>query len=88
MKAPRIDANHREIVEALEAVGATVQPLIKIGKGCPDILCAYRGNLFLMEIKTRDGKLTADQIEWMAKWRSPVYVVHTVDEALKVIGAI
>jgi Holliday junction resolvase len=87
-RAARVDANQQQIVSALRAAGASVQSLAAIGKGCPDILAAFRGLLYLMEIKRDKGKPNELQAEWHAEWRAAVYVVRTPDEALRVIGAI
>ena len=84
----RVDANHSLIVAALRQVGASVQDLAKVGKGCPDILVGYRGQNYLMEIKTSKGKATLPQIAWHTFWQGQVVVVRDVDEALHVIGAI
>lgn len=91
-RAAKIDANQREIIKALRAVGATVQSLANIGKGCPDLLVGYRADNALMEVK--DGakppsarKLTDDEAQWIGQWRGTVYVVTSVDEALAAIGA-
>jgi Holliday junction resolvase len=84
----RIDANQTQIVSALESAGATVQSLATIGKGCPDILAARAGRMWLFEIKQPKGKTKAAQDKWHAAWNAPVYVVREPDEALKIIGAI
>ena len=84
----KVDANHGVIVAALRQVGASVQDLAKVGKGCPDILVGYRGQNYLMEIKTNKGKATLPQIAWHTFWQGQVVVVRDVDEALHVIGAI
>lgn len=88
----RVDANQKEIVAALRKVGATVQTLHEVGKGCPDLLVAFRGVNYLLEVK--DGKktpskqrLNEDEQEWHAKWGGPVHVVRSVDEAIRVLGA-
>ena len=90
-KISRVDENQPEIVKALRQAGATVQSLAAVGKGCPDLLVAYCGQLFLVEVK--DGskppsarRLTDDQVKWMANWYSPVHVVKNATEALNVIG--
>ena len=89
----KVDDNQEAIVAALRRVGASVQSLAAIGKGCPDLLVAYRWNTVVMEVK--DGakppsaqKLTEDEQEWHARWKDVVYIVRNVDEALKAIGAI
>jgi Holliday junction resolvase len=83
VRANRIDSNQPSIVEALEKRGATVQRLNKIKDGCPDILVGYWGDNFLMEIKTADGTLTEDEREWIEKWNGNVFVVRTIEDALK-----
>ena len=87
--AARVDANQAQIVQALRHVGATVQPLHQVGHGCADILVLFRGQLFALEIKMERGALTDDERRWHEQWQSPfVHVVHSVDEALRVLGAI
>jgi hypothetical protein len=90
-RAAAVDANQPEVVKALRRVGATVQHLHTVGKGCPDILVGYQGQNFLLEIK--DGnkppsrrKLTDDEAAWHEAWRGEVWTVHSADEALYAIG--
>lgn len=92
-RAARTDANQREIVEALRAVGATVQPLHTVGGGCPDLLVGWRGTNYLLEIK--DGRksksrrrLTPDEEQFFFEWRGQAAVVKSADEALRHIGAV
>jgi len=89
-KAAKTDRNQIEIVGVLRQIGASVQSLAATGKGCPDLLVGYRGINYLMEIK--DGEkvpsareLTIDQKHWHSLWRGSVYVVKSVDEALKIL---
>lgn len=89
----RTDANQTEIVNALRAVGASVEILSGVGKGCPDILCGYKGHDYLLEVK--DGRkspsrrrLTPDEAVWHSSWRGWVRVVNSVDEALAAIDAV
>lgn len=84
-RAARVDANQREITAALRKVGATVQLLHTIGAGCPDLLVGYRGRNWLLEVKTKDGKLTLAEENWMWCWRGHYAEVRTVDEALLAI---
>ena len=92
-RAAKVDDNHDEIVQALKTCGAIVQSLAAIGKGCPDLLCAFRGRLFLLEVK--DGskppsrqRLTDDQLSWHRSWGTLVDVVNSPEQALRAIGAI
>jgi Holliday junction resolvase len=87
-RAAKVDANQAQIVSALEAAGATVQSLAAIGKGCPDILIAFRESMFLFEIKRDKAKTNELQKKWHIAWNAPVYVVREPDEALRIIGAI
>lgn len=90
-RAARVDANHREVVRALESTGCYVQSLAAVGCGVPDILVGRAGVMVLMEIKDgrkapSDRRLTADQVRWHAEWRGPpVCVVLSVDDALRAI---
>ena len=89
-RAAKIDANHAEIVKALRTKGASVQSLAAIGKGCPDLLVAYRSNIYLFEVK--DGakapsqrKLTPMEKEWIDRWQSKVHIVEDAETALFII---
>lgn len=42
-RAPKIDRNQPEIVEALRKAGAFVQSLAGVADGCPDLLVGYGG---------------------------------------------
>lgn len=66
-----------------------MQSLAPIGKGCPDVLAAFRDAMYLMEIK-RDEKSEPNEMQkrWHIEWCAPVYVVRTPEEALRVIGAL
>lgn len=90
-RAAKIDENQNEIVAALRKVGASVQILSSVGKGCPDIICGIAGVNYFLEIK--DGnkplsaqKLTPDQFEWHGGWKGQVVVVNSVIQALRAIG--
>ena len=86
----RVDANQPDIVQALRQIGATVQLLHTVGKGCPDLLVGYRGVNSLLEVK--DGakvpsarKLTPDELRWHDEWRGEVFIVKNEYEAIEVI---
>ena len=85
----RTDKNQAEIVRALRSVGATVLDLSMVGGGCPDLVVGIFGKDHKMEIKNPDarGKLRTSQIIFQEYWKgSPVHVVETPDDALRVIG--
>ena len=95
--AAKVDKGHPQIVDALRAVGASVQSLAAVGVGCPDLLVGRGGRTYLLEVKaplgpeggaSEDGqKLQPSQKSWIAAWRGdPVRVVRSVDEALAAVG--
>ena len=91
-RAAKVDANHTQVVMALQAAGATVQSLAAVGQGVPDLLVGFQGKTLLMEVK--DGqkppsarRLTEQQITWHGAWRGgPVAIVDGVDAALRALG--
>lgn len=87
-RAAKVDSNQEQIVSALRAAGATVQSLAAIGKGCPDLLVAKSGGMWLIEVKSGKGKTNELQAKWHIGWNAPVHVVYGPEEALRVIGAI
>lgn len=83
------DKNEPVIFEALQMAGA--MPIRISEKGLPDLAVLFRGETFWLEVKTDKGKLTPAQIDWHAtalNYGVNVYVVHSVHDALKAIGAI
>jgi len=87
----RVDENQTEIVTKLRKLGATVQSLATVGKGCPDIVVGHNGVNYLFEIK--DGnktpsqqKLTPDEIKWHETWKGKVYIINCIDQAIALIG--
>lgn len=90
--ASRVDANQASIVRALRAVGATVLHTHQL-KNCFDLLVGYRGRTFLMEVKDpaqppSKRQLTEGEARFREEWRgSPYHVVHTPDEAIRIITA-
>lgn len=85
----RRDTNHKAIVEALRAAGASVVDLSQVGRGCPDLLVGRGGVTRLLEVKEPGGKLNHDQVDFIARWRgTEVRVVTTPEDALRAVGAL
>lgn len=89
----RVDRNHSEIVKGLRAVGATVRSTADVGQGFPDIAVGFRGKNWFFEIKDGEKfasqrKLTPAEQEFFETWRGQVGIVQTLDDALRLIGAI
>jgi hypothetical protein len=85
--AAKVDANQAEIVYDLRKVGATVQLLQAVGGGCPDLLVGYHGANYLLEVKMMNCSLNDLQKIWHRAWNGKVATVHSVMDALQVIGA-
>ena len=85
--ANRVDANHAEISKALAAIGAVVTDLSGNGKGVPDLLVAFRGMFFMLEVKVAKGKLNELQTKWFAKHENcRAYVVRSAEEAIAAVN--
>lgn len=90
----RTDSNHKTIIEGLRAVGVEVQSLADLGRGAPDVLCAFRNQWYVAELK--DGSLspskralTEAERAWHEKFgrKAPVHIWNSLEEALRAIGA-
>jgi hypothetical protein len=82
------DANHREIVDAMRAVGTAIYDLSQMGHGVPDGIAWTAQQWRFFEIKnpkTSYGRrgLNVVQRKWLSQWKGgPVYVLTSLDEAL------
>jgi hypothetical protein len=80
VRAKRVDANQKELVEYLRKIGVSVFLLHGVGQGFPDIACGYGGLCFLAEIKTEKGKDTKAQTEMMKWWTGGKYYLRNKDD--------
>ena len=93
--AHRVDSTQKDIVTALRKAGCSVAITSGAGDGFPDLV-VYRPRvstkdlegLYLLEVKTRGGKLTPAQEKFHGKWKGPIHIVTSVDEALIVVGVL
>lgn len=86
-RAAKVDGNHREIVEAFEALGCTVLSLAPMGRGVPDLLVGCGLRNFLVEVK--DGslvpsarKLTPDEHRFQKEWRGQWSLIEDVKDVV------
>ena len=80
-RAAKVDANQKTIVAALRKAGCAVEII-----GLPvDLLCGFRGQNWLLEVKDTGGRLTKGQKDFIATWRGQVRVVRSAEEALRVV---
>ena len=89
---PKRDKNEPEIVNALYMVVDSKKDIERNnGTDEPDLRVWYRDTLYWLEVKTAKGKLSDGQRAWIkraVKCGQNVFVVRSVEDALKAIGAI
>ncbi len=79
--AARTDDNQPAVVDALRAIGAKVI-YIKLPL---DLLVWFRGRTLLVEVKDDDGRLTKQQVEFLATWPGEAHVVRGPEEAITAV---
>lgn len=88
MKYAKVDNNQASIVKALRLSGAIVKHVHTI-KNLFDILVYYNGNTYNVEIKQdKKKKLTKGEMQCKTDIESvgvKYHVIHSIDEALKMI---
>lgn len=84
MRAKRTDKNQKEIVKTLRDLGCSVFDTSSVGKGYPDINVGYKGQTYLVEIKSSNkATFTEQQIEFQKNWQgSPIIRINSSDEAI------
>ena len=80
----KADENQREIVLAIRQIGGQVQSLHRVGQGVPDLLVAYRGQWYVIEVKANGGTLTEKEEDWHARFGhlAPIMVVTSWAEVI------
>lgn len=81
--AKKVDNNQSEIVNTFKQLGYAVLDLSAVGLGIPDLLISKAKVNYLVEIKTDKGKLTEPQQEFIKNWNADIYVIRSIDEAIK-----
>jgi Holliday junction resolvase len=86
------DSNAKQIVQALRDAGAVVHFWVPAQrqKGNPDLVVAFKGAMYLIEIKGQKTPLTDAQVkfhdEWLRMGGCVVHVCRTPEQALIAIG--
>lgn len=84
-RAARRDENEPDIVKALKAVGAQVEPM---SRPC-DLAVTFRARHYLIEVDnpaSKYRKREKKQLDTFDRMRIPM--ARTADEALRIIGAL
>ena len=81
------------MMDAAEAVGASVLDIADLGAGAGDILVGFRGVNFLIEVKDdkqppSKRRLTPDEQEFHLLWTGQIDVCKNVDELLLLLGVL
>jgi len=92
-RAAKVDANQAQVVAALRAVACEVECLHAVGGGVADLLVYRRPTQRLFLIEVKDGskppserRLTPAQEGWHRRF--PVSVATSVEDALRIVGAL
>lgn len=91
-RAARVDANQREIVQALRQCGASVAITSAVGNGFPDLVVAAPGGATVL-VEIKDGtkppsarRLTPAEEEFRSSWCGRWTLVESVDEAVALVA--
>ena len=81
--AGRRDNNEAEIVSALVKAGCDVD---YVSFKPYDIVVGRSSQSYLLEVKTKKGRMRQSQVDFKRDWRGHYAVVRTPEEALKAVG--
>jgi len=89
----RIDSNQNDIVKILRKLGASVQILSNVGKGCPDLLIGLNGNNYLIEVKDGEKspsqqKLTDCEQSFFYSWKGQACIINSMQSAIDFIASL
>lgn len=79
----RRDANEAQIVLALQQAGCDVHYMVNAPW---DITVGRGSQSFLLELKTRSGKVKESQEKFLAHWRGHYAICRTAEQALRAVG--
>lgn len=85
--AAKKDLNHNAIKGTFESLGCYVLDLWQLGKGKPDMWVAdlQHARTFFVEVKSKRGKRSPDQIDWANNCPVPTYVIRSEEAAKSLI---
>ena len=83
----RADANQADVVSYLERFQVTVWITSQVGGGGPDFIAAMGGHNFLFEVKQPGKDLKPNQVDFHKRWKGPIHVVTTGQQALRLMAA-
>jgi len=83
-RAARVDGNQSSLVAELRKIGACVYPTHTVGGGFPDLVVAYCGRNYLVEVKDPSKppsrrRLTKEEQDFFDSWSGPKFIVESLD---------
>lgn len=84
----KVDSNQPAITAALRELGVSVTPTHMVGNGFPDLVLGLEGHNFLVELKTKGGRLTEDELQWQQDWGGQFLVAQELSEILRPLYAL
>ena len=88
--AARVDRNQKDIIDALEKIGASVEAIRSLHGGCPDLLVGFQGRNYLIEVKVpKEGRLSEIQKVWRDDWSGgKPFVIKSVEDVILWAGLV
>lgn len=81
-KAKRVDKNQQQIVKQLRSLGFTVELTYRLGKGFPDFIIADGFFTIPVELKSKGGKLTPDEIQFHNRYKGYIIIAYDIADIL------
>ena len=85
--AARVDQNHSEMKDHFERLGCKVADAARLGGGFPDFVVSLHKQTVLVEIKSKDGKLSPEQERFHREWKGEIYEARTLDDVIAIVAA-
>lgn len=82
-RAAKRDSNEQQIIRYLLRCGACVKQLDD--PSVPDLLVAWKGVNLLLEVKSKQGKLTTSQQIFFSRWAGQKAVVRSIKDVKQVL---
>lgn len=83
MRKARVDKNQPQVTKELRDLGFSVALSHVVGKGYPDFCVGYGGYNLFVELKSKGGKLTKDEIDFHEKYKGKVIVAFNTKEVVE-----
>lgn len=79
------DKNEEELIWVLNVHGVHSSKIMGQSGEC-DLLCATaEGLVFMLEVKSRNGKLSRKQEQWMESFPGPAYVIRKDEDIPEIL---